>query len=282
MKLIMTKGLPASGKSTWAKAQNAKRVNRDELRSMIDKGEWSKMNEKFIAKLEQDIVIAYLGGQYDVIVDDTNLAPQNEAMWKAVAEGFGAEFEVKDFTDVPLEECIKRDRSRQNYVGEKVILGMYNKFLRPRGSRGGRLMPLMAGKDKPFAVIFDLDGTIACVGDRSPYDGKACASDLTNESVVGLTTLIPDTWELIIFSGRNGDSETETRQWLADHHIRFDQLHMRKPGDFRKDAVIKEEMFNDYIRGKYNVVFTVDDRDQVVELWRSLGLTCLQVAPGDF
>lgn len=282
MKLIMTKGLPASGKSTWAKAQKAKRVNRDEMRGMIDKGEWSKMNEKFIVKLEQDIVIAYLGGQYDVIVDDTNLAPQNELMWKAVAEGFGAEFEVKDFTDVPLEECLKRDQSRANYVGEKVIRGMYNKFLKKGADRGTPLNPSDDKKDLPQAVIFDLDGTLACIGDRSPYDGKSCGKDLPNRSIIYLNKWVPSDTRIILFSGRSDEARAETLKWLDTYDVSFDALHMRKAGDNRKDSVIKEEMFNAYIKGKYNVIFAVDDRNQVVSLWRSLGITCLQVAPGDF
>lgn len=287
MKLIMTKGLPASGKSTWAKQMVAehgyKRVNRDDLRGMIDTGKWSKTNEKFIIKLEQDIAVAYLGGQYNVIVDDTNLSPKNEEIWKIFAATYGAEFEVKDFTDVTLEECIKRDQNRPNYVGEKVIRDMYNKFLKPAGSRGTPLNPVMANdRDAKFAVVFDLDGTLACVGDRSPYDGKSCGKDLVNESIRALNLLIPDHWEVIILSGRNGDSEPETRKWLLDHGIRFDFLHMRRVGDGRKDSIIKEEMYNAHVKGKYHVVFIVDDRNQVVDLWRSLGLTCLQVAPGDF
>lgn len=57
---------------------------------------------------------------------------------------------------------------------------------------------------------------------------------------------------------------------------------MRKSGDMRKDSIVKREMFDEHIRGRYNVNFVLDDRNQVVELWRSMGLTCLQVADGDF
>lgn len=280
MKLTMCKGLPASGKSTWAKQQNAKRVNRDDLRKMIDDGKWSKYNEKFIVKIEQDIVVAYLGGQHDVIVDDTNLSSKNEAMWKVYADELGAEFEVRDFTDVPLSICIDRDRNRTNSVGEKVIRRMYNSFLRPKEKP---LNPLVFNDTLPYCVIFDLDGTLAKIGDRSPYDGKSCAKDLVNESVRQLywNTQQSDV-KMIIFSGRNGDSEPETREWLKNNDIKFDELHMRKVGDDRKDSIIKTEMFDEYVRDKYNVLYIVDDRNQVVDMWRSLGITCLQVAPGDF
>lgn len=280
MKLTITKGLPASGKTTWAKQQNAKRVNRDDLRKMIDDGKWSKENEKFIVKLEQDIVMAYLGGQYDVIVDDTNLSPKNEEMWRVYAEQFKAEFEVKDFTGVSLSECINRDKNRTNSVGEKVIMRMYNSFLRPKEKP---LNPLVFDSELPYCVIFDLDGTLAKIGDRSPYDGKSCAVDLVNESVRELFwKMTVEGTKGIIFSGRNGDSRQETMEWLKLNEINFDELHMREIGDSRKDAIIKEEMFDKFIRDKYNVVMVVDDRKQVVDMWRSLGLTCLQVNEGDF
>jgi predicted kinase len=288
MKLIMTKGLPASGKSTWAIAQveqfGYKRVSKDALRLMLDVNKWSKKNEAFVIKLRNTIVVESLKEGTTVIVDDTNLNPIHEKALRAFAEEAGAEFEIKDFTDVPLDECLKRDQKRPNWVGEKVIRKMWKDFLKTEDDRRGTpLNPVMADKkDAPFAVIFDLDGTLACIGDRSPYNGKDCKKDLVNESVKALNLLMPDHWEVIIFSGRSDDAENETRDWLIDHHIRFDQLHMRRAGDGRKDAIVKEEMYHAHVKGKYHVVFIVDDRNQVVDLWRSLGLTCLQVAPGDF
>jgi hypothetical protein len=60
------------------------------------------------------------------------------------------------------------------------------------------------------------------------------------------------------------------------------QLFMRKTDDFRKDAIIKEEIYQNEIEGKYNVLFILDDRNSVCDFWRSKGLVCFQVAPGDF
>jgi len=57
---------------------------------------------------------------------------------------------------------------------------------------------------------------------------------------------------------------------------------MRKTGDSRKDSIVKREIFEEHIKGKYRIQFVLDDRNQVVEMWRQLGLTCLQVAEGDF
>lgn len=136
--LWMTRGLPASGKSTWARAKQAefrlgevKRVNKDDLRAMLDAGKWSAENEKFVVTIRDNIVTAALSEGKHVIVDDTNLAPQHEARLRQLAREKDASFELVDFTNVPLDECIERDRKRSDSVGETVIRGMWEQFLRP-------------------------------------------------------------------------------------------------------------------------------------------------------
>jgi hypothetical protein len=78
------------------------------------------------------------------------------------------------------------------------------------------------------------------------------------------------------------DSQEQTEAWLEKHHIRYDLLFMRKTADSRPDTVIKREIYRSYIKDKYSVLFVLDDRTRIVNMWRNLGLTCLQVAPGDF
>ncbi len=74
----------------------------------------------------------------------------------------------------------------------------------------------------------------------------------------------------------------KTAEWLNDHHFPIGELHMRKTGDRRKDAIVKGELFDANVRGRYNVLLVLDDRDQVVKYWRSLGLNCWQVNEGAF
>ena len=135
----------------------------------------------------------------------------------------------------------------------------------------------------PLAIICDLDGTLALLDGRSPYDASSCLDDSLNEPVAHIVrTYAGIGVAVILMSGRESRFKRPTEQWLAKHSIPHKALHMRRSKDFRKDAVVKTELFDAHIRGQYEVLFVLDDRDQVVEMWRAMGFTCLQVAPGDF
>lgn len=284
MKLIMLKGLPASGKSTWAKEQAVrsggltKRINKDDLRDMVDGGKWSKNNEKGILAVRDNLCEYYLSRGFSVIVDDTNLAPKHEATLKALAQKSGAEFETKSFLDVSLVECIKRDLKRPNSVGERVIMGMFNQFLRPPAET------YQPAEGKPYAILCDIDGTLAHMVDRGPFDWQAVGSDTLDESIAEILRLyyITEHAKIILFSGRDSVCRPETEQWLKDKHVPYHQLFMRGQGDMRKDSIVKREMFDAEIKNEYQVLYVLDDRNQVVEMWRQMGLKCLQVADGDF
>ena len=278
--VYFTIGLPASGKSTWAKAKvdkspnGIKRVNKDELRAMLDNSYFSKGNEKFVLNIQDQIIKASLEEGKHVIVDNTHLAPKHEARIRELIKGL-AVLEIVDFRHVDLETCIKRDLQRFNSVGEKVIRDMYNQFIAPPRSPKPAHNP-----DLPDAIICDLDGTLALIGDRSPYDGARCEKDFVNEPV---RSILQTSGKAIVFvSGREDKSKPQTLAWLDKHGICFDALHMRKSGDMRKDSIVKKEIYDEFILDKYNVAFVLDDRDQVVKVWRDLGLTCLQVDYGDF
>ena len=87
---------------------------------------------------------------------------------------------------------------------------------------------------------------------------------------------------IIIVSGRTDDCFKETTEWLINNNIPFDDLFMRKAGDTREDSIIKKEIFDNHLKNRYNILAVFDDRNRVVSMWRSLGLTCLQVAYGFF
>jgi len=154
-------------------------------------------------------------------------------------------------------------------------------------------------EDKPKAIIVDVDGTLADMrGIRGPFEWDKVHLDKPHQDVIDLVNelasvreLIPPgkpfrempfKYKIIITTGRDGVCEDATKNWLLENYINYDDFYIRKEGDFRKDNIIKSEIYMDHIRPKYDVAFVIDDRDQVVEMWRSLGLRVLQVAPGNF
>jgi predicted kinase len=288
--VTMTKGLPGSGKSFWAKAQvlvaqpgTVVRVNKDDLRAMLHADRWSPANEKQVVRARDALIEAFLIKKVNhIIVDDTNFAPGHETRLRQLAERHGAQFKVQDFTDVPLHTCIKRDLKRDRSVGKDVIVKMYDQYLRPTPSDPPAYVPGL-----PNAVLVDLDGTLARMVSRGPFEWDKVGEDEPVSEVVDLVNVLDDSGAEIVFvSGRDGVCYEQTRTWLELHVGRWTRqahLHMRAPGDMRKDAIVKEEIYRAKIEPFYNVWFVLDDRDQVVEMWRDdLGLRCLQVAPGNF
>lgn len=274
-KLLMLRGLPASGKSTYAKeltTQGWKRVNKDELRLMVDNGKWSRENEKTILNIEKEIVSALLVNGFNVVVDDTNFA--HEDTWKTVAEEHFVNFEIKEFR-VPLMECIARDSGRPNPVGAEVIYKMYARYQNAGiFSKNPNLID---------TYLFDIDGTLAHMNNRSPYDASKALDDTLDNSVFDVLNRIKDSGcNVIIMSGRSISYFDVTVKWLEKHHIRYDDIFMRAEGDNRKDSVIKRELYDKNIKDKYNVLGVFDDRNQVVDMWRDLGIKCYQVAYGFF
>lgn len=272
------KGLPASGKTTKAMelvAEGYKRVNKDDLRAMIDSSKWSKENEKQIIECRDLLVIQYLDAGFNVVVDDTNLHPSHREALVEIADNCGADFEEM-FIDTPVMECIERDSKRgEKSVGAKVIMGMYNQFLKPE--------PPEWSEDKQNCFIFDIDGTLAKMKDRSPYDYSKIHTDEPNHSITMIARILKATGlPILVVSGRPDSCAEETMKWLEDNHIPYDRLAMRPTGDNRSDAIIKREIYEDLIEPDYNVIAVFDDRNRIVDMWRSLGLTCLQVDYGFF
>lgn len=272
----MLKGLPASGKSTYANDlinKGWKRVNKDDLRAMIDGGVWSRKNEDMINAIMNQMVMYFLDKKLNVVVDNTNFG--YEEHFRVMANLKNADFEIK-FFDVPVMECVERDSKRgSKSVGAKVIFGMYNKYLKPQ--------PPEWNENKQNCYIFDIDGTLAKMNGRSPYDYTKVDTDIPNHNITMIARLLSQSMlPIIIVSGRESSCKDDTINWLNKNSIPFNALIMRKTGDNRNDAIIKKEIYKEFIEPNYNVLAVFDDRNRVVDMWRSLGLTCLQVDYGNF
>jgi predicted kinase len=292
-KIILTRGLPASGKSTWSREfvknsnGKAKRVNKDDLREMIDAGIYSKTNEQMIINARDALVCTFIEvpAIETVIVDDTNFEEKHFERMKEIAESFNRfgstniTVEYKDFLDVPLDVCLERDSLRAKPVGEKVIKGMHQRYILPT------IKEVPAVNKKGNAIIVDLDGTYCHRCDRQWFDYSKVDQDDLDVTVDGIVRAYAKMgYIILIVSGREGTEEcrSKTLSWLDKHKVPYYDLMMRKQGDFRRDSIVKEEIYNNYIKDKFDVEFVLDDRSQVVVKWRELGLKCLQVAEGNF
>jgi predicted kinase len=303
-KLIICRGLPASFKSTWAKEQvrlapNAvTEVNRDDLRAMLHNSEWSKENEQVVVAARDAIIRKVLGQKRVVICSDTNGKTVQQLI--KIAENCGASYEIRNFP-CSVEEAIRRDALREGVarVGEGVIRRMAAecpdlvdgtpppadapKVVGSHTNRFADELPV----GLPLAVVTDLDGTAALnKHGRSYYDvtDADVMQDEPNGPVIDYLKWQKERGRAVIaVSGREDSCRHGTWNWLVKH-LGFapDMLLMRKAGDQRKDAVVKDELYEGWINGRYAVETVLDDRSSVIEMWRSFGLNTWQVAWGDF
>jgi len=305
-RLIITRGLPASGKSTAARSwvgedpAGRARINKDDLRALMHASVWlGDETEKQIVAVRDASVTALLKRGIDVIADDTYLPNRAVKDLRRLAVLAGAEFEVRDMTNIPLDECLRRNACREDSerVPEDRIRHMYQRYIEGRPyplplgevsdeieQRGAAAAMYVPSTDAPRAVIVDIDGTVALRGARNPYDESRVSEDSPNLPVIeAVRATYMAGYRIVFCSGRTEACRDETEEWISHHvPVFFDALHMREVGDTRKDSVIKAEIFDREIRDKYNVLAVFDDRKQVVDMWRGLGLTVFQVAPGDF
>jgi len=297
-------GIPASGKSTWSKEFVSKNdnwciVSSDDFRyAWQNKGFCDTKIENLISEMVDVSIEKLIAKGINVIYDATNVKASYLDHFKNLVK-HTAKVEFQLF-DVPFETAVERDSKRERSVGEEVIKKMYQSYLVLLDSYDFSfqiptpkkyIAPVFDPKKKN-CIIVDIDGTLAHTsGKRSPYDySKVDVDDLdvsirkiAQATLTGLNDEYSGEYcDLIILSGREDLCRNSTVEWLEKNNIFYDELFMRKTGDRRKDSIIKEEIFWEHIEPNYNVIAVFDDRDQVVKMWRSLGLKCLQVDYGNF
>lgn len=314
--ILVLMGLPASGKTTYAlelvkeRKNGWKRINKDDLRSMIDCSQHSKDAERQILEARDALIRVFCASNKNIVIDDTNLHPKHLESIKNIAKEFPGYVAKSKMFDISVEEAIKRDYMRENSVGADVIRRMAKDYL---NSRNDLSYYYSQNKDLPTCYVWDIDGTLAEINKnkpRSPFDMTRVSEDTINEPVAELFIQLFSSVaasRFIFVSGRNECARKDTIEWIQDNilHPAFEKmkdrnflihahrgshvwnqqpvdLFMRADDDSRKDYVIKEEIYHKHIIGKYFIKGVFDDRKQVCQHIRSLGIPVFQVAEGDF
>jgi len=293
-------GPSGSGKSTLAKEMASKSgaqiVTRDKLREMTFGFDYNghkkyhqrddfKQCEKEITKLEDNIIKSCILDGRRIILDNTHLELKIlEMIIRKWSRFVNIQFKL---VETPKEVCFGRDALRDREVGAPIIKQQFEQLKKLKESfdfktvfTGDKKYEPILGR--PSCVIFDIDGTLADKGTRFAHDLSKVYQDTLRLGVYNAYRMHKNAGDtIIICTGRDEICEEDTKAWLADHGIVYDEFHIRKRKDNRPDWQVKEE-FWESISYRYNIKLMYDDRDQVVEHARKLGFEVFQVQPGRF
>lgn len=307
-KIIVLVGPSCSGKSTTAAAYVQTNpdlytiVNRDKLREAFfgytetNVSEYYKRTdlnkrEKEITKYENLLIKEILASGKIPIVDATHLKREYLERFKY----FNCKVELDFITD-DLDVLLERNSNRTRQVGIEVIkkqVSQFRNLLLELVSNNIDFNPVKLENDpkKRKCIIFDIDGTLAEKGKRNAYDWKNVGEDDPIDSIIDIAhvyncfhrEVITDVCDIIFCSGRDEICRKETIEWLLKWSGVYvkDNLYMRKHNDSRPDWQVKREIWEE-ISKDYYIQFIVDDRCQVVDYARNLGLKVLQVEYNNF
>lgn len=295
LKVKILIGIPASGKSTWSedfvcKNSDWVRVCRDDFRAMLKSQPVCEPKiESLINTLQDSVILDSLSKGLNVMIDNTNLKVSYiEHFCELVKYHASVEFQV---FDISLNKALERNSNRDKKVSEDSIKKMFKEYQILVDSFDPSTRPLVRkiyknpvfDKDKEDAIICDIDGTLAHMnGKRGPFDWNKVDRDDVDIIVADRLRKHRRLGEkIIILTGRDESCRELTTEWLNFYDIPFDEMYMRPENDYRKDNVVKKEIYDNELKN-YNVLFVYDDRNQVVDMWRGLGVKVFQVEPGNF
>ncbi len=293
--LLILRGIPGSGKSTFAKTwvnespSTRVRINRDDIRFMLF-GKCAGVDENAVTTVQDATLRAALKAGKDVVLDNTNLARSYVIKILKIAQEYDTEIKFKDFP-IRLSVAIDRDARRERQAGEAVIRSFWDRYT-PKGSLPPtpvldsiavpKFAPIIRDDSLPQAYIVDTDGTVA-QHHRNPYDTSLYHTDAPIEDVVSLVRDLSFLgYKIIGVSGRSEEFREVTEKWWYNNGIPVDEFYMR-PIDQPKtnDAIVKSDLHDKYVAGRYNVVGVIDDRLRVARMWHQRGLTVFRVGDPD-
>jgi len=293
--LIILQGPPCSGKSTWAKEYQEKYpdtlvANRDTIRYTLGEGKYTMDREDEVTEIEMAQVKGAMGAGRTVVIDDTNLNPKYLKPWLDLAEEKGYEVRYEKLY-IPYGEAMERSKKRKEegglYISKDVMQRFYKKYFKEEFEKemtDYRVFNMNKYDDKlPNCVICDLDGTIAMHTGRTPFEWDRLFEDQIDWRMKDILRALAATGaEIIFLTGRQESVREKTEEWLTANFGWKHQLIMRPDREFGKGNAVKKELYEKYVKGKYNVICVFDDANYCVDMWRNEGLLTLQVQDSDY
>lgn len=282
--------MQCSGKSTWSKdlvttTQTYKRICRDDIRYMLSNYTFDKANEEIVTKIEQQTIEALIKDGFNLVFDKMNLSREylekDIHFVNSVCEKYGYEshIEIKEFP-ITLGEALTRNKGRgDKNITDEVLKRTWRKYEIELKRMIKRSRPVIVRDDSlPDAIIVDIDGTTSDSTERRVFDETMVSGDHVIAPMKDLLRRIPfvNNVKILFVSGRKASCREDTEKWLkgVSH---YDALFMRDKSDSRNDVEVKSDIYEEQIKGKYNILYVFDDRPRVLDMWVSKGLFTLNV-----
>lgn len=289
-KLKLMVGPPGSGKSTYSR------------RLFYDHGMFTTyINQDSQGKEHMSKFLAAIAERRNIIVDRMNFNKEQRSRYLGPAVSNGYETEIIVLHE-PYDECMMRMSRRVDHetidTKEKAagaLRTFFTRYERPEEGEADTITRLYPAGDKPRAIICDLDGTLCDLEARRVHvraegkkDWKKFFEEIPNDTLIqhcaDILMRFKTDHKIVFCSGRPKDHEMPTASWLSKMlpEVKESYLYMRPAGDFRQDDTVKEMLLDFEILTRFTPYFILDDRDQVVKMWRKRGYPCLQMAEGNF
>jgi predicted kinase len=298
--LILIQGISGSGKTTEAKKWVEEdpihriRLNYDDIRTMLGKY-WVPEREPLMKSIFNNGLQEAMTQGYNIIIDNmSNLNPKHIKEYQELVKEFNSKHSINysiefKLLNTPVEECIRRDSLRTIPIGEKIIKEQWRKYRDFIIQESINSMPVASQDPKlPHCIIVDMDATLCLNRSKRPFFGPGAAEKMmSDEPIEPVCNLVRSycydrDCELIIITGRDEPCREVTLKWLDKHWLYPNRLLMRQEGDYTPGPELKKSIYENNILNKYYVDFVVEDSTKVVNMWRSLGLICLQPNDGKF